>query len=954
MTIYSIQRTHKQLDKFLLDTQELQQVSRNSASPSHTSTALRHVGLVIAFVGSLLGEAWAGHDADLNDDGVVNSLDVSLISSCVGQDPQKKHGCQTADLNHDQRINTLDASIVSSQFGKTGFPTLELGQPVSSPSAIHVKLDKPPDERNPSPQVVFAVKAFGVKTLPTSLTLHEVSKAGKVVNTLGSLTDEGTNGDVHHNDGLYGGTFRIDVTHNDERQRLFQATVTHQGRTLTSPLYALLQTRFPVGPAPSEPEQVLPQAPTTPQRALGNEVIIGVLPTLTPADIQAIVEKTVPGAQVIGSIPRLAIYQVRLPTAGVKAVNETIAAFQAQKPKVRYAEPALIPQLFAYPNDPEYVNRAGIVTQTNLLKIRADKAWLGARGAANVKIAIIDTGINGSHEDFMTSGISKVLAGHDEITNAPLSHGSNSDGMGASDCHANGHGTRVAGVAAAIGDNSQGVAGVAWDTQLVPVRAVDNCLPSNHLFLISGIDWAASMTTAQIINVSAGLTANVPGTPEFDNNLPEFNPTATGGVGSLLEAILTIRDRAGGAALLVAAAGNNNTDVKHFPCAYTDSAEFQNANAIILCVGANTNNDLRLQGAEPSNFGPWVNIWAPADGVNTTTVSGGYDVAFQSQGTSMAAPLVAGAAAVLWSQHPTWSVQQIHERLLTTAASIELGGAAGTGHRLNLYQAVTSPPTRAYFSDFNTPDIHRVNLDGGGLLPILSGLTLPGSSLALDKRNGKLFWTNERVSGTIRRANIDGTGTEGLLPSGIRAQGIALDLPHGKVYWTDFGSSPAIIGPDTIHRANIDGTAHEELLSGLFNPRGIALDIIRGKMYWGETGAPSDPSSHRIRRANVDGSEVENLLTQRSATDIALDLDQDKIYWIDQDRDNIGRANLNGTAVEILVDVQNPGGIALDLHAEKIYWTAQLVGIQRSNLDGTNVETVLDMGLNTLRDIILE
>ncbi|GJL62424.1 MAG: hypothetical protein NPIRA04_10780 [Nitrospirales bacterium] len=621
--------------------------------------------------------AWAGHDADLNDDGIVNSLDVSLIASCFDQDPQTIPACQLADLNHDRLINILDMSTVASNLGQTGFPKLELGLPASNPDGIQL---------GDVQDVVFAVKAFGVETLPTSLTLEEVDNEGNVLATHETLTDEGTKGDVHAHDGIYGGTVLIQAL--DEKPRLFRATVSHQGRTLNSPAYSLTQTRFPIGPAPSDPDQVLPPDPITKQRVLGDEVIVGVSPSLSPGNIQTTVDSAVPGAEVIGSIPSLSIYQIRLPSSGVIAVNQAITTFQAQQPQVRYAEPALIPQLFAFPNDPEYVNSGSTVTQTNMIQIRADEAWLVARGTRSVKIAIVDTGINGTHTDFKTLGISKVMAGYDQISNLARSQGFNSDGMGATKCHKNGHGTRVAGVAAAIGNNAQGIAGVAWDTQLVPVRAVDNCLPSNQLFLIAGIHWGTTMTTAQIINVSAGLAANIPGTDEFNPMLPVFDPGTTGGTSSMLDAILALRDRPGGAALLVAAAGNNNTTVEHYPCAYTNRTEFQGSNAMILCVGATTNSDRRLQGVEPSNFGSWVNIWAPADGVNTTTVGGGYDVAFLSRGTSMAAPLVAGAAAVLWSQHPSWTAQQIHERLLSTATSVSLDSTAGTGHRLDLFEAV--------------------------------------------------------------------------------------------------------------------------------------------------------------------------------------------------------------------------------------------------------------------------
>ena len=157
--------------------------------------------------------------------------------------------------------------------------------------------------------------------------------------------------------------------------------------------------------------------------------------------------------------------------------------------------------------------------------------------------------------------------------------------------------------------------------------------------------------------------------------------------------------------------------------------------------------------------------------------------------------------------------------------------------------------------------------------------------------------------------------------------------PPGTVqmYWTD-------IGTRKIQRANLDGSNIEDLVTvGLTTPTGIAVDVSDGKMYW----ANLDP--HKIQRANLDGSNIEDLVTIGlvEPEGIALDVGARKMYWSDMNR--IRRANLDGTHVEDLVTQSiDTEDVALDIGARKMYWTDWGASkIQRANLDGTNVEDLV-------------
>ena len=129
-------------------------------------------------------------------------------------------------------------------------------------------------------------------------------------------------------------------------------------------------------------------------------------------------------------------------------------------------------------------------------------------------------------------------------------------------------------------------------------------------------------------------------------------------------------------------------------------------------------------------------------------------------------------------------------------------------------------------------------------------------------------------------------------------------------------------------------------------------------MYW--TARATIRHGPKIQRANLDGTQVEDLLTLTSerglvsSVGLALDLDAGKMYWTDRgttrNRARIQRANLDGTQVEDLLTLQlglatGPVGLALDLGAGKMYWTGQDPGkIQRANLDGTEVEDLVTFG----------
>ena len=154
-----------------------------------------------------------------------------------------------------------------------------------------------------------------------------------------------------------------------------------------------------------------------------------------------------------------------------------------------------------------------------------------------------------------------------------------------------------------------------------------------------------------------------------------------------------------------------------------------------------------------------------------------------------------------------------------------------------------------------------------------------------------------------------------------------------KIYWMD----------NKIRRALLDGSQIEDLVSiGASRAAGLALDVSSSKMYWAEY------SSDKIRRANLDGSQAEDLAIKLdNPVWLVLDVDGGKMYWIETGK--IRRANLDGSQIEDLITtgLNEPAGLALDVSSGKMYWTDQGTSkIQRADLDGSQIENLIITGLS--------
>ncbi len=261
---------------------------------------------------------------------------------------------------------------------------------------------------------------------------------------------------------------------------------------------------------------------------------------------------------------------------------------------------------------------------------------------------------------------------------------------------------------------------------------------------------------------------------------------------------------------------------------------------------------------------------------------------------------------------------------------------------------------KMYWTDTGHNKIRRANLDGTGIQELVTTGLEAAAAICLDTTQGKMYWTDwVTATSWIKRANMNGTEVETLVTGLQGPFGLALDLRPGgikKMYWTEFSANK-------IRRANLDGSGIEDLITtGLSHPNGITLDLDAEKMYWGD-----DALTGSIRRANLNGTNVENLVTVGLTAPmyVALDLGSGKMYWTDLGTLKIQRADLDGSNVEDLIttDLNSPVGLALDLTAGKMYFTdlGETSGrIRRANLDGTGIQPVITSGIGASYGITVD
>jgi len=329
------------------------------------------------------------------------------------------------------------------------------------------------------------------------------------------------------------------------------------------------------------------------------------------------------GGQVKESIAGIGVQVVTVPSGQEKAKAKAYAA----NAKVAYAEPDFVAEALGSPDDPGFGNQWGMV------KIQAPQAWDVTTGSPGISIAILDTGVDLDHPDLASKITSNINFGSSNTTDDVY-----------------GHGTHVAGIAAAMTDNGVGVAGLGYSSTIMNVKVLDDNGSGTYSGVASGIIWAVD-NGAEVINLSLGGTS----------------PSST------LEDAVNYAWSKG--VVVVASAGNSGSTAPSYPAYYSNC----------IAVAAVDANDAL---ASWSNYGNWVDVAAPGLGIYSTLKNNSYGY---MSGTSMASPYVAGLAALVFTTvsdpNGTHNLNyEVRSRIEAACDDINVSGI-GSG-RINAYRAV--------------------------------------------------------------------------------------------------------------------------------------------------------------------------------------------------------------------------------------------------------------------------
>ncbi len=359
-------------------------------------------------------------------------------------------------------------------------------------------------------------------------------------------------------------------------------------------------------------------------------------------------------AKQTGSIDKLHVLIISVP----KTSENTVLTTLQHNPNVDYAEFNYIGHAFLTPNDTYFAANQWFLQNTGQVingitgtvgaDIKATQAYDISEGSSNVRVAILDSGINVNHEDLA----GKIVANTD-FTNSS---------SGYLDVY--GHGTHVAGIVGAVTNNGLGVASVCPDCALLNGKIINDNGSVTVSNVANGITWAIA-NKAKVINLSLGWTT---------------------GSRTLLNAVNYAWNNG---AVVVAAAGNlGNTNLVY-------PASYQN----VISVAATDNTD---QLASFSTYGTWVDMAAPGDYVFSTWKDSTSNLAPQpvcdangycykfGHGTSMSAPVVAGIVGLVFSYNPSLTNAQVESIVENSADKISGTGTDWIYGRADAYKALVA------------------------------------------------------------------------------------------------------------------------------------------------------------------------------------------------------------------------------------------------------------------------
>jgi thermitase len=405
-------------------------------------------------------------------------------------------------------------------------------------------------------------------------------------------------------------------------------------------------------------------------QVLADRILVRFSQPVTDADLAAIQAKaSKAGGGAAQALVRIGANSVLIDVTGAASIEAAATAYLGADTRVQGAGPDYLMRSHEVPNDPDFPKQWGMA------KIQAPAAWNRTHGSVSQVIAVLDSGLNDQGADANPEFGGKAVDHHDFTGSS----------IGTDDVF--GHGTHVAGIAAAGTNNALGVAGAGYDSRLLIGKVLDDTGSGSMSQLTDAIFWAADHG-ATVINMSLGST------DRQDCNPAWYETLFDAGRAELRDAIDYATSKN---VVVVASAGNNGDTQQLWPAACPN----------VLSV-ANTDANDNLSAS--STRGTWVDVAAPGSGIWSTTVPGGAvcqsgivgGEAFCS-GTSMAAPHVSGLAALVRASCGFSSAASVVSRITSMADAVAGTGTNFQFGRVNALRSVCFPaPTGLRLTGFLT------------------------------------------------------------------------------------------------------------------------------------------------------------------------------------------------------------------------------------------------------------
>lgn len=641
------------------------------------------------------------------------------------------------------------------------------------------------------------------------------------------------------------------------------------------------------------------------------------------------------GVTVSTAITTRGLYLVAVPMEGERSIDRAVLALSKLKGVVRHAEPDfMICGADTAPNDPLFTpNATDTSKQWHLPKIMAPRAWDVIRSpktttiANQTVVAVVDTGVDYTHPDLAAN----IWSNPGETGGGKETNGIDDDGNGKIDdwrgwnfAELNnevmddvGHGTHVAGIVGAVGNNATGGSGVCWGVKILPLRIIKavsggtfgtysaaigamdyirtlnnsgrKVAVANHSWGGSGYSLAmlntinnplgtadplpAGITStylsdvntmtvngggAEVAKIKVGMTISGAGIPNgtlvtivSGSNITLSDYTKTAGSNSALTFSNPVRPKPYGV-VHVAAAGNSRFNLDRIPI-YPACLP----SGFIISVGATDSTDAEAvwSGGSGTNYGRLnVDLFAPGSSIWSTKWKAPGDPAYgyeSRNGTSMAAPQVAGAAALIRMWQPALTELQTRQVVIEQVDPIPgLNGRCISGGRQNLakmidrlYQPILVTSSGSTGTEGTVTEALQSSLGAAGRIAVGYDRGRGGGNSILLIQNGRVFAWGENATGQLglgdnsdRAAPVQVPGLDDVVQVAVGASGFSLALrSDGSILaWGanlngELGNGIAN-GPDRLSPAPVTGVANAVWISA---GEGFAMAVGSDGSVWG-------------------------------------------------------------------------------------------------------------------------